>query len=141
MDKKTKIIAALTKREEEIMEILWKTEAPLTAKEIVQASGSLKINTVQALLRKLLKNRLIAVKDIVYSNTVLARNYVSAITPEEFALAKLTTEYNRLSDYVSKSSLMENLLEQDDQKGSIEEIDELKRTLEEYKERLDDEER
>lgn len=45
----------LTKREKEIMEVLWTSPKSLVASEIAKEGGGMSLNTVQAILRKLLK--------------------------------------------------------------------------------------
>ena len=57
------------------------------------ARPDLTINTVQAVLRKLLKYQLVEVADIVYSGTVLSRSYRPTITSEEFAVHEVTSDY------------------------------------------------
>ena len=87
------------------------------------------MNTVQAVLRKLLKNNLIEVADIVYSGTVLTRSYKSMVTQEEFLLFKMTSEYQSLSKKVSKVSILSALLDTEEDpaqvKQDIEQIEEL----------------
>ena len=74
--RKKKPELALTNREMDILSILWSSEKPLTVAEIVDASnGTLKANTVQAVVKLLLNRNLVEVCDIVYSGTVLCRNY------------------------------------------------------------------
>ena len=67
---KKKKFPKLTSREIDILNILWENEKPLIASEIADARSDLTINTVQAVLRKLLKYQLVEVADIVYSGTV-----------------------------------------------------------------------
>ena len=73
---KKKKFPKLTSREIDILNILWENEKPLIASEIADARSDLTINTVQAVLRKLLKYQLVEVADIVYSGTVLFISYV-----------------------------------------------------------------
>ncbi len=63
----------LTHRDMDILNVLWEGKGSLTASQIVEAGPSLTINTVQAVLRKLLKKKLIEIDKIVYSGTVLCR--------------------------------------------------------------------
>ena len=49
----------LTGREKDILDILWKAGKGLIASEIVKEMEGLTINTVQAVLKKLLKRNLI----------------------------------------------------------------------------------
>ena len=74
----------LTGREKDILNILWNSEKGLIASEIVKEQEGLTINTVQAILKKLLRRNLIKVDQIVYSGTVLSRSYVPTLTEAEF---------------------------------------------------------
>ena len=119
----------LTKRDMDVMNILWDSDEPKTAALFVKAKPELTMNTVQAVLRKLLKNNLIEVADIVYSGTVLTRSYKSMVTQEEFLLFKMTSEYQSLSKKVSKVSILSALLDTEEDpaqvKQDIEQIEEL----------------
>ena len=74
----------LTGRERDILSILWNAEKSLIASEVVTYRDDLTINTVQAVLKKLLKRNLIEVDQIVYSGTVLSRSYKPTLTEAEF---------------------------------------------------------
>ena len=73
----------LTKRQEDIMNILWDAKEPMIASEIVKTGIDLNINTVQAALRSLIKKNYIEVTEIVYSGTVLTRSYRAVVKREE----------------------------------------------------------
>ena len=96
---KKKKFPKLTSREVDIMNILWTSEKPLIASEIADCRPDLTINTVQAVLRKLLKYQLVEVADIVYSGTVLSRSYRPTITSEEFAVHEVTSDYLHLKKH------------------------------------------
>ena len=66
----------LFEREIEILNILWKAGAPLAAFEIVEEGNRLSQSTVQAILRKLLKEELVVVDGVKYSGNVLTRTYL-----------------------------------------------------------------
>lgn len=126
-----------TQRDTDILTILWEAGHSMTASQIVDSSPDLTVNTVQAVLRKLLKNNLIKVDDIVYSGTVLSRSYIPTISAEEYAGAQLTMNYRKFSDRISKSSLFAALLDDEkDPKKRAEEIQELEQLLEEYKKEI-----
>lgn len=74
----------LTGRERDILSILWNSEKGMIASEIVKERDDLTINTVQAVLKKLLKRKLIEVDQIVYSGTVLSRSYKPTLSESEF---------------------------------------------------------
>lgn len=111
MEKKQILNTKLTKRDMDVMNVLWDAECPKTAAMIVKEEPDLAMNTVQAVLRKLLKNDLIEVADIVYSGTVLSRCYVPTISQESFMLQKITDDYQALSNKVSKVSILSALIE------------------------------
>lgn len=73
----------LTKRQEDVMNILWDAKEPIIASEIVKTGIDLNINTVQAALRSLIKKNYIEVAEIVYSGTVLTRSYRAIVKREE----------------------------------------------------------
>ncbi len=69
----------LSKRELDVMNVLWNSDKPLTASEIAQANPKLSINTVHTVLKSLLKEHFVEISDIVYSGTVLTRSYKPAV--------------------------------------------------------------
>lgn len=73
----------LTKKQLEVMKILWNNSSPMIASEIEENNPSLNINTIQACLRALLKSEYIKIADIVYSGTVLTRSYTPCVSKEE----------------------------------------------------------
>lgn len=73
----------LTKRQEDVMNILWDAKEPIIASEIVKTGTDLNINTVQAALRSLIKKNYIEVAEIVYSGTVLTRSYRAIVKRKE----------------------------------------------------------
>ena len=66
----------LTKRQEDVMNILWDAKEPIIASEIVKTGTDLNINTVQAALRSLIKKNYIEVAEIIYRITVLNKNFL-----------------------------------------------------------------
>lgn len=135
---KEKKIPKLTSREVDIMNILWESPKPLIASEIADAKSDLTINTVQAVLRKLLKYQLIEVADIVYSGTVLSRSYRPTITSEEFTIHRVTSDYLSFQKNLSKPLLISALLDtEEDADQARETIIELQKMLDEYKKKLE----
>lgn len=96
---------ALSPRQLEVMEILWKAGRGMTASEI-KSESSMAINTVQASLRSLVSKKYIEVGQIVYSGTVLSRSYVPVVTREEY----LDFSCKRLSEFSSSSLVMASLI-------------------------------
>ncbi len=73
-------------KEQEILSILWNNEQALTAKQIHDLSPEIPISTIQTVLKKLMKKKLVKIDDIIYSGKVLTRSYSTEINQEEFIL-------------------------------------------------------
>lgn len=130
------ISSKLTRRDLDILSVLWDSEKPLTASEIVAANPALNKNTVQPVLRKLLKNELVQVADIVYSGTVLSRSYIPSISRQQLSLYRLSSEYRQLEKDVSKASFVSFLLKtEDNQEKFQKDLRELEELLESYKQK------
>ena len=74
----------LTKKQLEVMKVLWDNNRPMISSEIEKSDPSFNTNTVQACLRELLKKGYIQVADIVYSGTVLTRSYLPTFTKTDY---------------------------------------------------------
>ncbi|MCX4327585.1 MAG: BlaI/MecI/CopY family transcriptional regulator [Lachnospiraceae bacterium] len=123
----------LTKRDLDVMTILWGSEEPETASMIVRNNPNLTMNTVQAVLRKLLKDNFIKVADIVYSGTVLTRSYKPMVSQEDFWLQKIISDYNEIRQKVSKADVVDALLRIDKNAGNItDDIRQIKEVLDNY---------
>ena len=130
------ISSKLTRRDLDVLSVLWDSEKPLTASEIVAANPALNKNTVQPVLRKLLKNELVQVADIVYSGTVLSRSYIPSISRQQLSLYRLSSEYRQLEKDVSKASFVSFLLKtEENQEKFQKDLRELEELLESYKQK------
>lgn len=129
---------ALTNKEYEILKVLWASETPLTASNIVERGDALSINTVQATLKKLLKREFIRVDQIVYSGTVLSRAYLPSMSQEEFETQKYMDSMKQLhNDNFTCSHFMAAFLGQEhDREKALQEIDEMESLLKKKKQEL-----
>ena len=127
MDSKIK----LSRRELDVMYVLWEADTPLTAKDIVYKNNSLSINTVQAVLKGLLKKEYIEIAEIVYSGTVLTRNYKPALRIDEY-MTKFIKDINK---HMSTEGLMVALLK--NEKNEEELIEKLESVLKQRREMLE----
>ena len=118
-----------TKKELEIMTILWNSESPMTASEIANANSALNINTVHACLRSLSRKEAIKVADIVYSGTVLARSYTPIVTSEEY----LGYLYNNILEKKRDNLLIRSLI---DTQTDISELENLEKIIAQKKKEL-----
>lgn len=121
-------MVTLSGRELDVMKILWKEEMPLGASEIARV-GSLSINTVQVVLKLLLKKEYIKVADIGYSGTVLSRKYAAVLTADSYIKDNLLKYSNLKSTIGIFASLIED-------ETDVETIDKLEKLLEKRKKEL-----
>lgn len=77
-------IDTLTKKEYDLMSVFWNSEHALSLHDINEKHPELNRNTVQAVLKKLLKNEYIEVAEIGYSKTVLTRKYIAKLEQQDY---------------------------------------------------------
>ncbi|MBE6057481.1 BlaI/MecI/CopY family transcriptional regulator [Clostridium sp.] len=120
-------IQHLTKKELEIMEILWKEQKPLTSSEIVELSqnSSWKDSSIHILLNALLKKELIKVDNFKQKGKTYARTFLPAISFEEYTVSQI--QQNKSFTFNSVPKIVATLLNND--KISKEENKELLKTL------------
>lgn len=125
----------ITKREKDILKLLWKSDKALTASELVTCSDNISISTVQTALKNLMKKGLVKVDDIVYSGTVLSRSFRPVLTSTQYDLQKLVYSFTQtVKKDLSTSSFVATLLEQEkDSEKALQEIAELEVLLAERK--------
>lgn len=128
---------SLTKKEIDVMTILWESDTPLVASEITKKDESLNINTVQAVIRKLLNKKYIEVANIVYSGTVLTRSYRPTLSKNELTVQRFIGQLQE-NNKVSIPNLVTTLLKHE--KNEQEVIKELETLLEERKKLLNQKE-
>ena len=99
---------------------------------IATLKPDLTINTVQAVLRNLLKYKYIEVADIVYSGTVLTRSYRPLITEQDFGVSQVIRDFHSFEG-LSVPHLVAGLL---NEPITADEISELETMIAQQKERL-----
>ena len=110
----------LTRKELEVMEILWANDRPLTASDIKE-KHTVNPNTVDACLRTLLKKEMIKVADIVYSNTVLCRSYTPVLTRDEY----WASCYRQSAGDKNTTQLIARFIDETDDLEEISELEDL----------------
>lgn len=127
----------LSKREMDILNILWQAESPLVASDIAKEDETLTINTVQATLRKLLKKELVQVADIVYSGTVLCRSYRPTEASRDLALRGFAAQFHSFKKMVPIPRFVTALLgNETDDAVALKEIEDLEAVIQKEKERI-----
>lgn len=120
----------LSRQQLEVMKILWNSDTPLIASDIVKRHPDLNINTVQACLRVLIKAEAIEVADIVYSGTVLTRSYRTLISKDEY----FDDMYKDIIGDTAHFSLMASLIKNE---VNVEELDKLRDLIDKRKTELE----
>ena len=120
-------------RELDVLNILWKTEKPMTSTDIVNEQRGLTQSTVIAVLRKLLKDGLVEVSGVTHSGKVLSRTYRPTEESRDLILQNFQNDYRNFSNVIPKSSLCAAILEVDDNPAKAkEEIKKLKAILADF---------
>lgn len=120
-------------RELDVLSILWKSDQPMMATDIVNAGEGLTQSTVTAVLRKLLHAKLVEVAGVTHSGKVLSRTYRPTEASREAVLKDFTDNYSNFSEIISKTSLFAALLKDNGTpEESRKDIEEFKAMLADY---------
>ena len=103
----------LTKKERTIMDILWNATSSLSASEIKDTSPDLNINTVQQVLRNLLKCKFIE----VFNKKSLTRTYKPVVSQAQY-ISAFISDSNRFK-------LLCGLVDEEDDLDSLNELQKL----------------
>lgn len=121
----------LSGRELDVMNVLWESEKPLTAKEISERDPSLSINTVRMVVKGLLNKSFIKVSAIVHSGTVLTQNYEPVLDVQEYMINQVT---EGIKGKISHVQVMAALLQRE--KNEMETIEQLEAMLKKRREEI-----
>lgn len=97
-------------RELDVLDILWKSDEPMMATDIVNAKTGLTQSTVTAVLRKLLNDNLVEVVGITHSGRVLSRTYRPTEASRDLILQDFTESYNSFSNVITESTICAAIL-------------------------------
>lgn len=114
----------LSCREMEVMTLLWKSDTPYLASEIARISST-SINTVNVVLKNLLNAGMIEIADIVHSGTVLSRRYRPNVDPEVYTTELFIKQFKDISPKLPTTQIVSRLLEEDVDRKTIDELEEL----------------
>lgn len=126
----------LTKREIDVMRILWESEKALMVSEIVNREGGT-VYSVQRVMQSLLKKGMVAVDGYAYSNKTLGRKFkplVSSESIESEALQELTGSL--INKSIATSHLLASLLPTDNSEDTLSELDRLEEMIKERKKQI-----
>ena len=104
-------IEPLTKKEQEVMDVLWNSDVPMSPYDIGNASPNLLECTVRQVTQKLLKKGYIEISGVGYTKNSITRKFAPTFTQADY-LENLSNEKCSLqfvSNYIGKSNDLEAL--------------------------------
>ena len=101
----------LTKRETQIMNVLWNSKGPLSAHDILVNAPELSRNTIQIVLKKLQTIGFIEVAGFGYNKNALTRTFRPVITQSEYVESSLAddTSYVLAMNFIRRTQNMKLL--------------------------------
>ena len=107
------VFTKLTKRENEIMEILWNNDKEMSATDIMNASNGISLNTIQQTLQKLLKMNYIYVSSVGMNKKALTRLYRPSIEEVDYISAFINeSTYAKLASSFITQTKDDKILEE-----------------------------
>ena len=106
-------MSQLNRRELDVLNILWKTQEPMTSTDIVNEQRGLTQSTVIAVLRKLLNEDLVEVAGVTHSGKVLSRTYRPTENSRDVIMSNFADDYANFKNVISKSDLCAAILDID----------------------------
>lgn len=96
----------LTKREQQIMEILWNSDEPLSSNDILQKAENLSIHTIQQVLRKLNEDGYIKVDGVGFTKNSITRKYAPSVSQANFLKQFIgrNTEYELVASFIQENN-------------------------------------
>lgn len=121
----------LTKSEKEIMGLLWNTNRPLTATEIVNLTPerTWKKSYIHLLINSLIEKNLIKSESLVRTGRNFGRAFVATMSEETFAVFQITNGKNFSPDSIP--SIISALLDATDDPNLIDQVEDILRAKKE----------
>ena len=127
----------LNPRDYDVLNVLWKTEKPMTSTDIANEQKGLTQSTVMAVLRTLLRNNLVEVTGATYSGNVLSRTYRPTEESKKVIMDVFVDDYSNIRNIISKSDVCAAILEiEQNPDQMMSEVAKFKKILVEYEKRL-----
>lgn len=130
-------MSQLNPRELDVLNILWKTDEPMTSTDIVSEQRGLTQSTVIAVLRKLLNENLVEVAGVTHSGKVLSRTYRPTEESRKVIMDNFAGDYASFKNVVSESELCAAILGVEQNPELVKtEISKLKEILADYERKI-----
>lgn len=126
----------LNSKEYNILHTILHAKEPLSVTQILKVHPDLTSNIVQPAIRKLLKLKLIEVAEIAVDGNIFSRRFKPSPTALEAIQKMFVDDYLQFSKLISSQSLLSAMIKADDDpEKAMQEIAEMEKLLQEYKER------
>ncbi len=120
----------LTKRELAVMRVLWEANEPLTVSEIVERDADGTIDSVQRVVKNLLKKNAVAIEGYEQIGKKISRKLKPVIDSESIELPAFEEFINNLaSKNISTCHIVAALLPTDDSPKALEELNALEELI------------
>ncbi len=115
----------LTKSENEIMDLMWKENRPLSRSEIIELTPgrTWKPASIHILLNSMLEKKAIEVAGFVQSTKNYARTFVPSVSSDAYAIMQIKSSPVFSQDSIP--SLVSSLLDDVDDKGILDQLEEM----------------
>lgn len=104
-------VELLTKKEQEVMDVLWNSTEEMSTNDIKIAAPELNNYTIQQVIKKLLKKGFIKVSGFGYTKNALTRKYIPTLSQADY-LRKLVNEKGSLqfvTNYIKSNDDLDTL--------------------------------
>lgn len=117
----------LTTSEEDLMELFWEKNEPLTSVDLLNLSEgrSWNGNYVHIMLRSLLKKGMLRVCGTVQCGTQYARQFVPAVTKEQYAAKLVVSKGIGKNSIAAVTVAMVHEMEEGDGEGLVKQLEEI----------------
>lgn len=119
------LIIQLTKREQQIMDLLWASEEALSSNDILQKADGLSIHTIQQVLRRLHDNEYIKVDSVGFTKNSITRKYSPCISQAKY-----------LKQFIAKNTELELVTAFIEENNDPSVLEELERLIKEAKNKI-----
>lgn len=128
----------LNPRELDVLNILWKSDEPMTSTDIVNQQRGLTQSTVIAVLRKLLNEKLVEITGVTYSGKVLSRTYRATEESRNAIMDYFANDYASFKNVVSQSEMCAAILGVDQNPEQLrDEVSKLREILDNFEKNMD----
>ena len=104
-------VELLTKKEQEVMDVLWNSTEEMSTNDIKITAPELNNYTIQQVIKKLLKKGFIKVSGFGYTKNALTRKYIPTLSQADY-LQKLVNEKGSLqfvTNYIKSNDDLDTL--------------------------------